>query len=109
MTAEEIIAFRKEFSRISFLRGEIKTQGAYITKLEGWNRNDSHKAAIDRAIAELDKCSKEQKELLKGKKYDDWRNFSKHISYLNGKIKSVRNEESKKKWQKQLDDLKWDG
>ena len=77
MKHEEFIkSFRKEFATIVYIKGKLKSSKLYISKLSRYDKHDSHKEAILKAIENKDKILKELNEKLKGKTYEDWAEFS---------------------------------
>lgn len=85
MNAEEILLFREQFRKIVYAKSEVKCQAMEITKLSVWDKNGSHKEAIIRASNELARRKKVLKELLNGKSYDKWKEFSQNLSKLQRK------------------------
>lgn len=94
MTKEEQLQFRKEFAAIVYWKSSVKEQAQKISQLQMWDKNGSHEKAILAAVNELDRCKTELKERLKGKSYQEWRDFSKKLSLLNSKLKTLKNIDS---------------
>ena len=103
MTEDQIKTFREEFASIVFWFGEVKSQAGVISRLESWNKGGSHDKAIIKAIDTLNSCRKKLREKLKGKSYAEWRDFSKNLTALNGKLKRSVNDATRQKWQKEID------
>lgn len=105
MNSEQIKEFRTKFQRIVFIKSEIKTVAAHLTKLHTWDKNDSHKKAIEIDLTKLDEFKVTYKERLEGKTYEEWKNFSHLISQLNNKIQRSKNDATKSKWKNELEKL----
>ncbi len=92
MTADEIQEFRKQFKSIVYIKGQLIVKQQYIAQLHQWDRNDSHKKAILKALDERDTLDRSLIESLKGKSYEQWKLFSKQLSTI-----ICNNEKTKRK------------
>lgn len=107
MTTEEITRFRKEFASIVWSKGEVKERAHNLRLMEAFDKDDSHKEAVERNKNNLFKAQNSLKEKLKGRTYEEWKEFSKKLSFLTQRVKYSAKIITKEKWQKELDELQW--
>lgn len=69
MIIEELTKYKSDFKRIVWLKGEIANHKNHIRDLTAWDKNDSHKKAIVKAIVELNKLRQEFIDKLNGIDY----------------------------------------
>ena len=100
MTPEEVVQFRTEFKKIVYHKGLITNNRLFLTQMQRFDKNDSHKNAILKALTKRDELIKKFNEMLCGLTYDEWKELSSKISRINEKIS--RNA----KHVKDLDELK---
>ena len=84
---DKIEDFKTQFKKIVYKKGQITTHKLYLRKLHAFDRNGSHKKAILKALDEFDILKADSNLLLKGKTYEDWKEFSKKLSTLNSALK----------------------
>ena len=105
MTETEIQEFKTEFASIVHWQGMIKSQSAQLRRLEAYNKGGSHDNAILKAIDVFKSYKSKLKEKLKGKSYEEWKEFSSKISAIRGKRNRAVNDATKQKWQNQINAL----
>jgi hypothetical protein len=86
MNNSNIERFRTEFKKIVYQKSIIKDKERFLKQLYNWDRNDSHKKAILKALSEKDELQLTLSVMLKHKSYEDWKNFSKKLSKLNSRL-----------------------
>ncbi len=64
MTIQEYDQFRSDFKSIVCKRGLLKSKVTHMSRMEAFNKNDSHKAAIDRSIENIKKTKIELENML---------------------------------------------
>lgn len=108
MTPGEFTKFRNEFASIVYWKGMVKERAFSISMLERCNKNGSHDEAIRRGVTYLNEAKSKLKEKLNGKSYDEWKFFSARLSTIKAKGKAASMKETKDKWQKEFENVKWD-
>lgn len=82
MTIEEIEILKKEFKKIVYYRGLIKSQNNFIGTLSRFDKNGSHKQAILNAIERKNELLSVFNRMLKDRSYEEWKELMKKISKL---------------------------
>lgn len=103
MTAEEQSQFRKEFKSIVYQKGLISANGDFLRILHAYDKNDSHKNAILKHLDKRKELQNRFKEMLKGKTYEQWKQFSRRLSALNSRLK--RGNSAKERAEVEIDKL----
>lgn len=86
MTPEKITKFKADFKSLVYTKGMVTEANNKIKQLSRWDRDGSHEKAIVKAIEKRDKIKKDYTEKLKGKRYEQWKDFSRKISTLNSRL-----------------------
>ena len=105
MNQQEIAKFREEFKRIVCLRRDLTEVEARIKIMTRWDKNGSHKNALDNAIERQCSIRNEFKTLKKGHNYDDWQLFNKQITSIVGRIKNAKKKDTIEKLELELSRL----
>jgi hypothetical protein len=107
MTLQEQDQFRKEFTSIVQTKAVIKNISSHLRTMEYFDKAGSHENAISRDIGELGKYKDLLKSKLKGRTYNEWRDFSRRMYILRAYIKQAVNPAVINKWQTELDNLQF--
>jgi hypothetical protein len=100
MTEEQITEFRSQFKSIVYLKGEITSCNQKIAALTHYDRNDSHKAAILRALSKKEEIKAKYEAALQGNTYEWWQKRSKRLSVILYNVKRSRT--ARLKWENEL-------
>lgn len=79
MTQEEIVKWKAEYKRIVYQYSLIRDNEEKIKQLHAWDKNGSHDKAIIQRIDQRKELKEQLTVMLKGKTYDEWKLFSKHL------------------------------
>jgi len=82
----ELETFKTRFKKIVYKKGQLSESFIWIKRLSNYDKNDSHKAAILKAIDKKNKLADEFNILLDGKTYEEWKERSLLISSHSIKI-----------------------
>ena len=93
MTQKEITEFREQYNSIVYKYSQIRDNEEKLKSLHAWDKNGSHDKAIIQKLDERKRLKEELNVMLKGKTYDEWKSFSKHLS----KLQTRYNELTKKR------------
>jgi hypothetical protein len=105
MNQFEIEQFRHDFRVLVYQKSIVYDRNESIKKLSRYDKQGSHEKAIVKAIANRDIESNKFKEMLKGKSYDEWKEFSKKICILQKRLKAIQ--VSQKKYEDKINQLKF--
>ena len=81
--------FKSDFKSIVYLKSQIIDANKHIAKMTAYDKNGSHKKAIERAIEKRNLVKQEFTEKLNGELYEVWSEKSKALSLLNSKLKLI--------------------
>lgn len=81
--------FKTEYKKIVYRKGQITTHKLYLRKLHAFDKNDSHKQAIIKALDKFDILKAEFNEMLKGKTYEDWKETSQKLTTLKTTLEKI--------------------
>jgi len=79
MTQEEISKWKAEYKRIVYQYSLIRDNEEKLKQLHAWDKNGSHDKAIIQRLDQRKQLKEQLTEMLKGKTYDEWKLFSKHL------------------------------
>ena len=97
MSSQEIEKFKSAFKSIVYTKGLVTSTQNWHRQLCAWDKNDSHKQKIIECIADIKEIKKQLEEKLGGKTYAEWRDFSREISGLQGRLKAAEQSKNKSK------------
>lgn len=106
MTHEEAERFRAEFKELVYQKSNIKDSEIYLHNLHMWDKNGSHKNAIDKAINDYKDRKAKFNEMLNGRSYEEWLSMSKRLSAIKSKLKTS-SEKVKSNQERKLAELKF--
>ena len=89
MTQEEISKWKAEYKRIVYQYSLIRDNEEKLKQLHAWDKNGSHDKAIIQRLDQRKELKEQLTEMLKGKTYDEWKLFSKHLIKVNTKYYKV--------------------
>ena len=90
MIDERIELLLKEWRSIKYVKSEITNCNIKIKQLTRFDKNNSHKNAIEKVMAEKYLQIKNLNEKLHGKTYEDWREFSRKVSAIRSRMKPAQ-------------------
>lgn len=105
MNQFEIEQFRHDFRVLVYQKSIVYDRNESIKKLSRYDKNGSHEKAIVKAIANRDIESRKFNEMLKGKTYNEWKEFSKKLCILQNRLKS--NQVTQKNIEDKINQLKF--
>ena len=89
MTQEEIVKWKAEYKRIVYQYSLIRNNEEKLKQLHAWDKNGSHDKAIIQRLDQRKQLKEQLTEMLKGKTYDEWKLFSKHLIKVTSKYYKV--------------------
>jgi hypothetical protein len=89
MTQEEISKWKAEYKRIVYQYSLIRDNEEKLKQLHAWDKNGSHDKAIIQRLDQRKELKEQLTEMLKGKTYDEWKLFSKHLIKVTTKYYKV--------------------
>lgn len=95
MKKDDIDEIKTRFKQIVYLKGKITESNSYISTLSRFDRNNSHKKAILKAIDKKKEIQRDYNALLDGYSYDEWKQIRKDISRIESRIKQAKTNVSK--------------
>lgn len=102
-TALESLKFH--LKNIFTMNDELKYCDSHLKNLHHWDKNNSHKQAILKALDKRKELKNSFSVLLKGFTFEEWKKMSARTSVLKGKIKKLKSEELKQKAITELNEL----
>jgi len=89
MTQEEISKWKAEYKRIVYQYSLIRDNEEKLKQLHAWDKNGSHDKAIIQRLDQRKELKEQLTVMLKGKTYDEWKLFSKHLIKVTTKYYKV--------------------
>ncbi len=94
MTTIEIEGFKMQYEAIKDKVDEVAKAKQKVKTLTMWDRNDSHKNAIVKAIENFERLVAELETMLRGKTYEQWKATRNRLAQLNIRLqKSIKQKE----------------
>lgn len=82
--------FRDEFRSIIYQRSQLSAAICRIKEYSRFDKNGSHANAIRKTMDQAKEIERIIDEKLKGKSYDQWREFSKKLTAISSKVKIAK-------------------